>query len=61
MIKPHNGRVQEVILHHKRNRKKKNKEFSYDIRNAKTSRLQLNDCHVKFCKANVMRRLRKQA
>lgn len=60
MIKPHNGRVQEVILHHKRNRKK-NKEFSYDIRNAKTSRLQLNDCHVKFYKANVMRRLRKQA
>lgn len=59
MIKPHNGRVQDVILHHKRNRKKK--EFSYDIRNAKTSRLQLNDCHVKFCKANVMRRLRKQA
>lgn len=54
MIKPHNGRVQEVILHHKRNRKK-NKEFS------KTSRLQLNDCHVKFYKANVMRRLRKQA
>lgn len=60
MIKPHNGRVQEVILHHKRNRKT-NKEFSYDIRNANTSRLQLNDCHVKFCKANVMRRLRKQA